>query len=66
MTHVNRPAPHSTIANENRARRAVPSSARSRRIQLVSEGVVASYIHDLAQHHGTPGPFGARTAARRV
>ncbi len=54
MTHTDRPAPHSTIADENRARRAVPSSARRSRIQLISDAVVASYIHDISDRDRNP------------
>jgi hypothetical protein len=38
--------------------------ADSRRIRLVSEGVVASYIHDISARTGSPSP--ARTHGARA
>jgi hypothetical protein len=48
MTPISRPAHHSTTAGGHRSRPAALSSARQARIQVISEGVVASYIHDIS------------------
>ena len=50
------------IDGHARGRRA-PSPARQARIRLASEGVVASYIHDISTR-GRPAP--ARARERRV
>jgi hypothetical protein len=47
MTHIS-PTPHNTTANGSRARRRATSPARQARIRLISEGVLASYIHDIS------------------
>jgi hypothetical protein len=61
MTDINPPVPHSTMANGNHAGPGALSAARSARIpvrrariQLISDGVVASYIHDISQRHRPP------------
>jgi hypothetical protein len=65
MTHVRHTAPHGT-ASGSAARRAAPGSARQRRIRLISEAVVASYIHDISARTavGWPGTLAARSAMR--
>jgi hypothetical protein len=50
MTPVTRPAPPSTTAG--------PSSARQTRTRLISEAVVASYIHEISARTG-PGAISA-------
>ena len=51
MTHTNGLLAHPTTANGNDSHRAAPSSERQARIQLISDGVVASYIHDISTRH---------------
>jgi hypothetical protein len=41
-----------TSVSERRSRSVSPSSARQARIELISEGVVASYIHDISARTG--------------
>jgi hypothetical protein len=55
MTHTVTPTPRSRMPKRTRARRGVPSRARQARI---SDGVVASYIHEISERHsGRPsGP----------
>lgn len=48
MTHSGRPLAHHTTAHRNGSRRAADCQAR---IQLISDGVVASYIHDISTRH---------------
>ena len=55
MTHTASPTPRTRMPRRNRVRRGVPSQARQARI---SDGVVASYIHEISERHsGRPsGP----------
>jgi hypothetical protein len=48
MTRLNRLAPRATTASPNRARRASHHPEREARARRSFEGVVASYIHELA------------------
>jgi hypothetical protein len=64
MMQNNCPAQHRPTANADRARRLRLGSARRARIQLISDGVVASYIHDVSvRHRGSSSPLDARRAA---
>jgi hypothetical protein len=64
MMHTNCPAQNSPTANADRARRPRLGSAQRARIQLISDGVVASYIHDVSvRHRGSTSPPDARRAA---
>ena len=63
MTPLNRPLRHHTTANGTG--RAALSSACQARIQLISDGVVASYIHDISARQHTPRPTSNRTPSRR-
>jgi hypothetical protein len=47
MTRVHHTAPHGT-ASGSAGRRPVAGSTSQTRIRLISEGVVASYIHDIS------------------
>jgi hypothetical protein len=48
MTTFSRPVAYSTTVDGHRSRPATLNSARQARIQLISEAVVASYIHDIS------------------
>jgi hypothetical protein len=53
MTHVNTPRSH-TSTTRDPARRSDHTTRRTNgrpSVGLISEGVVASYIHDIAQRH---------------
>ena len=50
MTQINHARAHSITA-ARRARRAAPKSGRRPNSRLISEGVVASYLHDISQRH---------------
>ena len=54
MTHTARQLPSRTTVNSNGRRRGAPSAACQARIQLISDGVVASYIHDISVRHRQP------------
>jgi hypothetical protein len=75
MTDTTRPRPH-TVANRTR-RRTTDARAGARRLaghahagarrrpslQLISDGVVAAYIHDISSRHGHPAPVSASSPA---
>ena len=53
MTHDNRPRPHTT-APQPTSRRSVRTERRRgarASAQLISDAVIASYIHDISQRH---------------
>jgi hypothetical protein len=56
MTNNHTTVPPHTTANGRRARRDAPSGARRARIQLVSDAVVSSYIHDISGRSRDPHP----------
>jgi hypothetical protein len=62
MTRLNHLAPHTTMANRQHARRATHSQAREARTRRSFDGLVASYIRELA----TAGDSTPRTRARRA
>jgi hypothetical protein len=53
MRTLNGPRSHATAANQTRRRSPLTEPRPSRRasLQLISDGVLASYIHDIAQRH---------------
>ncbi len=53
MRNHNRPRPHTTTTNRThrRAPKAHHGSVRQPRAELISEAVVASYIHHISQRH---------------
>ena len=56
MTQTNRRAPHSSTADGRRTRRPAHRSEREARARRSFDGVVASYIRELAAaDHATPG-----------
>lgn len=60
MTQINRSRPHATSSNHP-GRRSPRTQLRAQRrpsIQLISEGVVAGYLHDISDRHNN----GASTA----
>ena len=53
MTHPNRPRPHTTAARPT-GRRSLRTERRPgarASAQLISDAVIASYIHDISQRH---------------
>jgi hypothetical protein len=69
MTHTARVHDHTTQSSRNRHRAPHATERPSRRpsVRLVSEAVVASYIHDISQRHrdGLVAPRGPRTQPTR-
>ena len=66
MRHDNRPRPHTTTAQPTRRR-----SLRTERrpgarasTQLISDAVIASYIHDISQRHRDGAPSSGRGLRR--
>jgi hypothetical protein len=59
------PAPNTT---SNRVGRRSPHAERRRDVRLVSQGVVASYLHDISQRHrdGVRGHSPRRDVAARA
>ena len=53
MRTLNRPRFHATAANQTRRRspRTEPRPTRRASMQLISDGVLAGYIHDISQRH---------------
>jgi hypothetical protein len=53
MTHTDRLTDHATalIRAERRPSHAAPASGRRPSARLISEAVVASYLHDISQRH---------------
>ena len=68
MTHVDAPRPHTSSArepgrrSEHGTRRATGRPSES----LISEAVVASYIHDIAQRHRSQQSSVSRRALTRA
>ncbi|MGO9899767.1 MAG: hypothetical protein ACLP0J_08760 [Solirubrobacteraceae bacterium] len=56
MTTINRPHPHMPLSDrvERHARQADGRPNHQLRAQLVSEAVVAGYIHDISARHRRP------------
>ena len=50
MTQIDHARTHN-LASARRARRAAPQTSRRSNSRLVSEAVVASYLHDISQRH---------------
>ena len=69
MRNPTLPRPHSTHTSRagRRSHHSEPRSGRRPSVQLISEGVVAGYIHDISQRHHLPrqSSGGTRTAAAR-
>jgi hypothetical protein len=66
MTHTNRLTSHTT-ASSRAARRSPNAELESRRrpsVRLISDAVVASYIHDISQRH-RDGGHAAEACSRR-
>jgi hypothetical protein len=51
MTKTNRPTSQALTSASSGPQRAAPASARWPSAQLIFEGVVAGYIHELSEHH---------------
>jgi hypothetical protein len=58
MTTIDHSAPPRATGNEDHARRRAARAARGARMQLISDAVVASYIHDISERHRAPRPLG--------
>jgi hypothetical protein len=58
MININRTTPPLTTANGGSPYRAAPSSAPQHNDQLIYDGVVASYIHDISARHRYPSSVG--------
>ena len=69
MTHIGRVHHHGTQSSRNRGRvtHGTEQSGRRPSVRLVSEAVVASYIHDISQRHrdGSAAPRGPRAQPTR-
>jgi hypothetical protein len=66
MTHINAPRPHASSTSEP-GRRSEHTTRRTNgrpRDRLISEAVVASYIHDLAQRHRDQPSVSRRALSR--
>jgi hypothetical protein len=57
MTQINRPRPHTTTSGHvgRRSSRTQMRAQRRPSIQLISEGVVAGYLHDISDRHHNGG-----------
>ena len=66
MTHVSRPTAQTTTSNRDgrRSEHASLQSDRRPNIRLISDGVVAGYIHDISQRH-RDGVHAAEPRSRR-
>jgi len=68
MTHVNAARPHTSSTREP-GRRSEHTTRRTNgrpSDRLISEAVVASYIHDIAQRHRPERPSVSRRALTRA
>ena len=54
MTHTVPPTPRTRIPQRTRVRRGARSTARQTRI---TDGVVASYIHEISERHTAPTDY---------
>jgi hypothetical protein len=52
MTQINRPRPHTTTSSQASRRSPRPERrpGHARSVGLISEAVVARYIHDISEH----------------
>jgi len=68
MTHVNAPRPHTASTREpgRRSGHATRRTSGRPSVSLVSEAVVASYIHDIAQRHRSQQSSVSRRALTRA
>jgi hypothetical protein len=68
MTEITRTRSHSTAANRTGRRSPRGELRRDRRpsIQLVADGVVAAYLHEISQRHGHPADVSNWHHAKRV
>jgi hypothetical protein len=60
MTQINRPRPH-TATSSHAGRRSPRTQLQAQRrpsIELISEGVVAGYLHDISDRHSSNGAAG--------
>ena len=60
MTTINRPTPYRHAANVNGS--ATRDSSDRPSAQLILDGVIASYIHDISERHRYPRPKSDRLA----
>ena len=60
MNTINRPTPYRPAANVNGSAKTEPNDRPS--AQLILDGVIASYIHDISERHRYPDPRGGRLA----
>ena len=51
MTHTNRTRPRSTTVRATGSHAATPHATREPHARLISQAVIAGYIHDIAQRH---------------
>ncbi len=66
MTHLDAPRPHTSTAREP-ARRSEHATRRTNgrpSVSLISDGVVASYLHDIAQRHRNQPSVSRRALTR--
>jgi hypothetical protein len=66
MTHITRLPAHATASSRTRRRALDTPQHNGRRpsVRLISDGVVASYIHDISQRH-RDGVHASEASARR-
>ncbi|HZO76858.1 MAG TPA: hypothetical protein VFB39_02370 [Solirubrobacteraceae bacterium] len=60
MNTINRPIPNRPAANVNGSAKTEPNGRPS--AQLILDGVIASYIHDISERHRYPDLRGDRLA----